>query len=89
MVATQLSPVVTILAAIKRPAYFPIVTFDRIEPIKDVGFHLAVETVPSIPAASQLEVLVPPGVNKPTRCVTEMNGVVDLIRFPPGVERTG
>ncbi len=50
-------PVVTILAAIKRPAYFPVVTFDRIEPVTDVGFYFAVETVPAVPATIQREVL--------------------------------
>jgi hypothetical protein len=40
-----------LLAAVKQPAYFPVVTFHRVEPVKDVGFDLAVQTVLTVPPA--------------------------------------
>lgn len=38
------------LAAIKGPVYFPLIAFYRIEPIENVRFDFAMDTVPAIPA---------------------------------------
>src|SRR5690349_9676475 len=68
------------LAAITVAGDLPAVLVDRIEPVENIGFDLAMHAVLAVPAAPQLErPAEPPRIDEATRRVSEINRVVDPI----------